>query len=327
VNELALFAGAGGGLLGSRLLGWRTVCAVEINPYCQAVLLARQADGCLDPFPIWDDARTFDGCPWRGLVDVVSAGFPCQPFSLAGKRAGTDDERNMWPDTIRIIREVGPRYCLLENVPGLLVHEYFGTILGDLAESGYCVRWDCIPASSVGAPHRRDRLWIVADTEGAREMSAQQPRQLCGTQPSCEIMADAFGLRKLQSQGSKFNIRRRIGDDGQDVADAANNGRYSRRTGNTTEVERRRQSDRSGIEGDVPDTIGPRLEIEQRQRRDDGTKRKTIERDGDARQDWPVEPNVGRVVDGLAFRVDRLKAIGNGQVPRVAVAAWEALNS
>ena len=86
LNELALFAGGGGGLLASRLLGWNTVCAVEINPYRQAVLLARQADGALDPFPIWDDVRSFDGRPWRGLVDIVTAGFPCQPFSVAGKR-------------------------------------------------------------------------------------------------------------------------------------------------------------------------------------------------------------------------------------------------
>ena len=182
MRELALFTGAGGGLLGTRLLGWRPVCAVEFDPYCQEVLMRRQEEGHLEAFPIWDDVRTFDGGPWRGAVDVVTGGFPCQPFSAAGKGLGIDDPRNMWPDTIRIIREVRPRYCLLENVPALLAHEYFGTIIGELQESGYCVRWKVISAAEMGAPHKRDRVWIVGDTadllqhggRGQRAASAPQ---------------------------------------------------------------------------------------------------------------------------------------------------------
>lgn len=93
MNELALFAGIGGGILGGKLLGWRTVCAVEREPYCIQRLMQRQDEGHLDPFPIWDDVRTFDGNPWRGLVDVVSGGFPCQDISCAGttgKHLGLD---------------------------------------------------------------------------------------------------------------------------------------------------------------------------------------------------------------------------------------------
>ena len=90
MNELALFAGAGGGILGGKLIGWRTVCAVEWQPYAIGVLCQRQNDGILQPFPIWDDVRTFDGRPWRGIVDVVSGGFPCQDISIAGKGAGLD---------------------------------------------------------------------------------------------------------------------------------------------------------------------------------------------------------------------------------------------
>ena len=88
LRELALFAGAGGGILGGILLGWRTVCAVEIDAYCRHVLLARQRDGILDRFPIWDDVCTFDGRPWRGSVDVISGGFPCQDISVAGRGGG-----------------------------------------------------------------------------------------------------------------------------------------------------------------------------------------------------------------------------------------------
>lgn len=93
MRELALFAGAGGGILGGKLLGWRTVCAVELNPYCRSVLLARQRDGILEPFPIWDEIRTFDGRQWRGWVDVVSGGFPCQAFSTAAACSGTPQRR------------------------------------------------------------------------------------------------------------------------------------------------------------------------------------------------------------------------------------------
>ena len=99
MNELALFAGAGGGILGGHLLGWRTVCAVELEPYAASVLVARQNDGILPPFPIWDDVCTFDGRPWRGVVDVVSGGFPCQDISIAGKGAGLDGERSgLWKE-------------------------------------------------------------------------------------------------------------------------------------------------------------------------------------------------------------------------------------
>lgn len=169
INELALFAGAGGGLLGSKLLGWKTVCAVELDAYCREILLRRQRDGVLDVFPIWDDVRTFDGRAWRGLVDVVTAGFPCAPFSCAGKRRGAADDRNLWPETIRVVREVGPRWCLLENVPALVSCGYLATVLGDLAESGFDAEWDVLSAAGVGAPHLRRRLWIVGHANGDGE--------------------------------------------------------------------------------------------------------------------------------------------------------------
>ena len=168
MRELSLFSGAGGGLLGSKLLGWRSVGYVEINEYCQKVLKARIDDGILDKAPIFTDVREFikSGCAreYRGFVDVVTAGFPCQPFSVAGKQKGEDDERNMWPETLAVLRAVRPRFAFLENVPGLLAHEYIRRIFGDLAESGFNARWRVLSAAEVGAPHKRDRVWIVTDS-------------------------------------------------------------------------------------------------------------------------------------------------------------------
>jgi DNA (cytosine-5)-methyltransferase 1 len=172
MRELSLFSGIGGGLLGTKLLGWRSVGYVEWNEYCQRVLRQRIEDGWLDEAPIFGDLRAFiaDGYAraYQGLVDVITAGFPCQPFSVAGKQRGAEDERNMWPQTIECIRLVRPRYVLLENVPGLLAGGYLGTILGELAESGFDAKWRVLSAAEVGAPHKRDRLWIVAHSTGER---------------------------------------------------------------------------------------------------------------------------------------------------------------
>jgi DNA (cytosine-5)-methyltransferase 1 len=162
MNELALFAGAGGGILGGHLLGWRTVCAVEWEPYPASVLCARQNDGFLPPFPIWDDVQTFDGKPWRGIVDVVSGGFPCQDISIAGQGAGLEGERSgMWKQMARIIGEVRPRHAFIENSPMLTIRG-LDRVLCDLAALGYDAQWGVISAADCGAPHKRERIWIVA---------------------------------------------------------------------------------------------------------------------------------------------------------------------
>lgn len=258
-------AGQGGGLLGSKLLGFKTICAVEWEPYCQATILARQADGILEHFPVWDDIRTFDGRPWRGLVDVISAGFPCQPFSNAGRRQGEQDSRNMWPDTIRIIREVQPSWCLLENVAALAVNPYFGSILEDLENADYDPgRPQIIAAADVGAPHLRKRVWIIPHAKSIRAQGRlREPRE---------------GKPILREDGEN-----------RPMADAdADEGGWPRRSRNIGK----------SWWGEFTDSGR-----------------------------WSAEPGLGRVAHGVAHRVDRLKAIGNGQVPAVVAAAWENIRS
>ncbi len=123
--------------------------------------MQRQNDGVLDSFPIWDDVRTFDGRPWRGIVDVVSGGFPCQDISLAGTGDGLDGERSgLWSEMRRIIGEVGPRFAFVENSPAL-IHRGLGTVLSDLAEMGFDARWGCFAAKRLGAPIERERIFIA----------------------------------------------------------------------------------------------------------------------------------------------------------------------
>lgn len=189
MNELALFAGSGGGILGGKLLGWRTACAVEWDAYAASVLVARQNDGCLEPFPVWDDVRTFDGKPWRGHIGVVSGGFPCQDLShakthdsggefvangLDGKRSG------LWSHMARIVGEVRPEYVFVENVPALVANG-LGIVLGDLSKMGYDARWGCFSASAIGAPHHRERLFLAAYPKCQRRKEALFiPRRLTG---------------------------------------------------------------------------------------------------------------------------------------------------
>lgn len=274
MRELSLFTGAGGGVLGSKLLGWTTIGYVEINKYCQRVISQRIADGILDSAPIFTDVREFiqSGCAeqYKGFVDVVTAGFPCQPFSLAGKREGGNDDRNMWPETIAIIRLVRPRYAFLENVPGLLTHEYARTIFRDLAESGYNARWRVLSAAELGAPHKRDRVWIVADSNGIRSQEAR------AKQPAEGIIRS-----------------------GKNVADSISKGLQDTTCGKL-----------GSIQSEATEQPG----------------RESLRRITAARDYWKTEPDVGRVVNGLANRVDRIKAIGNGQVPAVVAAAWELLS-
>ena len=178
LRELALFAGAGGGILGGKLLGWRTVCAVEREPYAASVLMQRQNDGILDPFPVWDDVCDFDGRPWRGLVDVVSGGFPCQDISVAGKGAGLDGERSgLWSEMARIIGEVRPRFVFVENSPMLAIRGGV-RVIADLASMGYVGRWGALGGQHAQGYTQRQRMWIFASASSERCKNSQRVQSI-----------------------------------------------------------------------------------------------------------------------------------------------------
>jgi DNA (cytosine-5)-methyltransferase 1 len=163
MNELHLFAGAGGGILGGMLLGHTPVCAVEIEPYPRKVLLQRQRDNILPKFPIWDDICTFDGKPWKGKVDVVCGGFPCQDISSANSKAvGIEGERSgLWSEMARIVGEVRPKHVFVENSP-MLVKRGLALVISDLAKMGYNSRWCVLGGNSTGGHCKGERLWLVA---------------------------------------------------------------------------------------------------------------------------------------------------------------------
>lgn len=392
LRELHLFAGAGGGILGGLLLGHRPVCAVEIEPYCRDILLQRQRDGVLPRFPVWDDVRTFDGRPWRGRVDVVAGGFPCQDISCAGKGRGIEGARSgLWSEMARIIREVRPGIVFVENSP-MLVRRGLAVVLGDLASMGFDAVWGVVGAHHVGAPHKRDRIWILAhanggrgegrclltrgaDTEdGARKasfppgpspsvgdpasqgpLSSTQPgihSQEAGARPRNEKSerrgADVAnpGGRRLGEQGTREDEQPRRTEDfsaSQNDPDPSCSGLEEQRSAVSVQKEQpgikcfcpcvantdcERRNKKRGPEsgsriggsgsqtcvGDIPDSG-----------RWGGEGTWDPERESARASWWLPEPRLDRVAHGVANRVDRIKAIGNGQVPLVAATAWRIL--
>jgi DNA (cytosine-5)-methyltransferase 1 len=317
VNELALFAGSGGGILGGHLLGWRTIAAVEIEDYPRRVLLQRQADGLLPRFPIWDDICTFDGNPWRGKVDVISGGFPCQDISAAGKGDGLDGERSgLWTEMARLVGEIRPLFVFVENSP-MLTSRGGVRVIADLTSLGYDTRWTVMGAADIGAPHQRDRIWIVGkvgDTSGVRRQvdsksistkneNSQQNCRGSGTFNASENEC-SWTLANPSSFGSKARFTDTQGGQERDTNKSQHSG-SGQPLANPTHS------------GDVWREW--ELGFTQQEYNSGGSPT-----DG-SREWWSVEPSVGRVAHGVAHRVDRLKAIGNGQVPLCAASAWRLL--
>lgn len=300
MNELSLFAGAGGGILASYLLGWRTVCAVERDAYAAQVLAQRQNDGILEAFPIWSDITSFDGKPWRGIVDVISGGFPCQDISSAGKGAGIEGERSgLWAEMARIIGEVRPRYVFVENSP-MLVSRGLTRVISDLAKMGYDAQWARFSASNFGAPHIRDRIWIVAHSQSigceTKNVSSRFPQKFTRIGNCSQYVANSQSIRLEQAGKCKSSSEKWFTRCGHELSD--------------TNCERCKQ---------VEQRVFSRTQSEGTP---DPSQYSSFARGWEW---WAIEPELGRVADGVANRVDRLKAIGNGQVSIVAKCAFEYL--
>jgi len=229
MNELALFAGAGGGILGGKLLGWRTICAVEINAFCARRLMQRQNEGHLPPFPIWDDVCTFDGREWEGVVDVVSGGFPCTDISCAKSVGfkGIDGEKSgLWKEMARIIGEVRPEFVFVENSPALTVRG-FGTVLGDLAKMGFDAQWGVLGSSATcGFGTMRKRIWIMAKRDGINRQRLQIQKRInveskfwsypaSDYLPNVEtswFMANGYAVREINDVAGTMDRVRAIGN-------------------------------------------------------------------------------------------------------------------
>jgi len=316
LHALHLCSGYGGFELGLRHAGveCRTVGHVERDSYAAAVLVERMEQERLDLAPIWSDLDTFDAQPWAGRVDLVTAGFPCQPFSAAGQRKGTDDDRWLWPSIGRIVRDVGPLYVFLENVPGL-VRAGLPHVLADLADLGFDAEWGLLAASDVGAPHRRQRFWLVAALADDHDDGHE---------------ALGYGHTGGQARGDADR------SSGSDVADANDDRGRGKRNAIGGASQR---TEASGSSPQVADTEGARRNDHVRQgvespevgrRRADNGSFPPRPDDHAGWERWTAEggpqPSLRRNADGRPVGlVDALHLGGNGLVPQCAAEAFRQL--
>jgi DNA (cytosine-5)-methyltransferase 1 len=246
MNGVALCAGYGGIEIGIERIfdQYRTVCYVEGEAFAASHLVKKMEEGRLDYAPIWSNVRTFDGIPWRGKVDIITGGFPCQPYSNAGKQLSEKDPRDLWPDFKRIIGEVRPNFLFFENVSGIVKWRLDQIVL-DLDKLGYDAAWCVMAASDVGALHKRKRWFLLAYLSNSNGEGTKRGRRFNG-------------------KAQKIKPTKR--------------------------------------ESHEEDYWGGRFESW-----------------------WEVEPSMGRLVDGAADWLDKLRLLGNGVVPQQAYSAFQTL--
>jgi len=283
MKQIELFAGIGGFGLAGEWAGIESVAQVEIDDFCQKILSKN--------FPNaqkFRDIKQFDGRPFRGTIDIISGGFPCQPYSTAGKRLGTDDDRHLWPEMLRIIQEVAPRWVVGENVRGLVSWNggvVFDEVQADLEDEGYEVIPFLLPACAVNAPHRRDRIWFVAyaaqidDSRNAGEIPKQDGRQKFYNVPEFSSSGALYGF---SSNTNQAGLQERIS---------------------------------AGFRG-----------IQQKAKSSKGRESSRNHSAGNWRE-FPTQSPVCGGNDGVSNRVDRIAALGNAIVPQVAYRIFKAIKS
>jgi DNA (cytosine-5)-methyltransferase 1 len=289
MTHLSLFSGIGGLDLAAEWAGFETVGQCEWADYPTKVLEKHWPN-----VPRWRDVRTLTGESFyerTGLhtVDVISGGFPCQPFSVAGNQKGKEDDRYLWPEMLRVIRELAPRWVIGENVPGIL--RIAGrTVCEDLEREGYAVTVLNFEAAAVGAPHRRERVFFVGYAEHNGCFAEQE-------------------LRSNEAAGNEWRQE-----------EQAQAGELAG-TGRPFDVPSLRGSESGSKRHDVANTNTARLQRSKKARDPGSSRTHGIEfaagcSNGEKR--WATEPDVGRVANGIPSRVDRLKCLGNAVVPQQA---------
>jgi len=346
---ISFCSGYGGIERGLELAGieHRVLAYVEIEAFAIANLVAKMEQGELVPAPIWTDLKTFPAHLFRDCVDILLGGYPCQPFSVAGKAQAFDDPRHLFPYILDHVRTIRPSQCFFENVEGH-INRGLESVLQDLEGAGYDSTWGIFSAEEVGAPHQRKRIFILANAHGhaLRKQSGGSGREnrtsetLSGINGEARSMADpdSDDRRDRSStlprerwpwmehrSGSK---RQLVGQPEETMADTNGNGEIRNQPkdweGAWTEQGREELANtiNEGSQGGLQGRQDSQWEGEHGH-----TGRSSSAHRQQGSEIWNLEPNVGRVADGIKNRVDRLRLLGNGVVPQTAARAWEVLNA
>jgi len=381
---LSLCSGVGGIELGFKLAvpSARTVGYIENEAFACSILEARMQDKTLDEAPIWTDLKTFDGRAWRGKVDCLTGGYPCQPFSVAGKKLAEKDPRHLWPEIKRLITEIEPPICFFENVGGHL-RLGFEQVANDLSELGYKVKAGLFTAQEVGATHKRERLFILAYrcdigcNSGSdhitkrhlqknlnrkfEENQQEWQRRITGTCQNCQNVADSEELisqRAMPKRNQDGQSESEIGSGSSELANTKSNGtgkhesriwqgikKHCHKLANSECLGWRRRSD--GMEGRQSSQIEASRSLCSCGEIMGNTNNERLEGwqcqqpNQDQIPSWPpsptsyeqweripdnLKPAIHKLADGMANRVDEIRASGNGVVPLVAAYAWRVLS-
>jgi len=304
LNHGSLFSGIGGFDLGAQWLGWENVFQVEIDDWCRKVLAKN--------FPStkrYSDIYGFNGYDYANKIDVISGGFPCQSFSVTGKRKGKADDRYLWPEMLRVINEIKPAFVVGENVTGI-ISLALDTVLSDLENSGYTTEAYIIPACGKNAWHRRDRVWIVAysDCIGWQNDQKENRQSICNAKRH-----NPFAEQNRAQQQC------RTGESGSIFPNPTTSGFQDGRSETMVKPKKEQKSERCDSVFPNPNLSGcekQRIPI---------PKGKELFAPK-CESWWEVEPGMDRVVDGLPHRVDRLKGLGNAVVPQVVYEIFSAIN-
>jgi len=336
MKVLDLFSGIGGFSLGLEWAGMSTKAMCEKDPYCRKVL-AKHWPG----LTIHEDIRDLDGRQYANSIDVVAGGFPCQPFSVAGERKGKLDDRHLWPEMFRVIKESRPRWVLGENVFGF-VNMALSDVQSDLESEHYEVRNFVLPAVAVDAKHRRDRCFVIAysNSDLIRNESRWSDGENGQSSPISTDHGEAQSMANARCKSERFSFNRsdseRIGSEekrqwSEEGDGFTNSGQALAYTNSERKLQQRGTEQEVGGwsgnsgEQDVTYTNGERLEVRESIGEHTQSELQTIERSDSKRREniWLPEPGVGRVADGVPGRVDRLKGLGNAVVPQLIQAIGE----
>jgi DNA (cytosine-5)-methyltransferase 1 len=308
MKHLALFNGIGGFQLAAHWMGWENVAHVEIDQWCNRVVKKHFPNSICHT-----DIKNFDGTQYANTIDILTGGFPCQPFSVAGQRKGKEDARHLWPEMFRVVNEVRPSWIVGENVTGI-IGLALEQVLSDLESAGYNTETFIIPACAVGALHKRDRIWIVAYTNRKRWKDEQKENG--------EFVHNGKRNNPIKKQSGEFE-QCGIGESGTILSDTESIGRQQSWH---TRQRWTRFENGSGNDGrTLPNTNGTGCEELNTTTITEGKRFYS----GDAfegRNYWQVEPGVGRVANGVSNRVDRIRGLGNAIVPQVALEIFRAIN-
>lgn len=326
----SLFNGIGGFQLAAHWMGWENVMSCEIDEWCNKVTKQHFPE-CEQ----YEDITTTDFTIWNGRIDILTGGFPCQPFSTAGKRKGETDNRYLWPEMLRAIREIKPAFILAENVSGLVSMENGGTlerVLSDLENEGYEVEPCLIPACSLGAWHRRERIWIIGYSKhnGPHEAEGRGNDQKSPIKTRTNQERKSEGTNSIRS-GATSNANNLLHTGGLDnrTNQRASGSSEAGNFGERQTPHRERIWDEPYASGETITNTRSKRQQEQRKSRRSGNSTENRERKINRTFDdgiWSFEPGVGRVADGVSNRMDRIKGLGNAIVPQVAYQIFRAMD-